>query len=187
LAVKRTTAKAEKQVEREIVAQTTIRKDKAKDGIKTVLTRGDNPVGTITIRRRSLPAAYFKHTATAKAGGSVTFQRGGAAIAFTHAFKRTVTTAGADGEHKGHIGLFFRAKRLPTKGPNVKKAKMVQSGPYANRIAARFTLKEVFGPPLVDIVNSTAIGETVTRDSNAEMSKQLQGQINRFMKVRANG
>jgi hypothetical protein len=186
-AVKRTTEKGAKQVQAAIAEQTTIRKDKAKDGIKTVLTRGDSPIGTITIRRRPLPASYFKTRASKRRGASVQFTRNGPVVSLGHAFKATVTTAGIAGEHGGHIGIFTRAKRLPSKGPNVKRAKMVQSGEYAGKIAAQFTLKEIFGPPLIDLVNGTEIAAQVTKDAGTEMSKQLQSQINRFMKVRANG
>jgi len=186
-AVKRTTAKAEKQVENAIAEATTIKKDRAKDGVWSTLTKGEIPTGIVAIRRRPLPAAYFKHTASKRRGISATFMKGSAPVSFAHGFKRTVTTAGKSGEHAGHVGLFVRAKKLPSKGPNTKTAKMVQSGKYKGKIAARFTLKEIFAPPLIDIVNGTKIAADVTASAGEEMQKQLTSQINRFMKVPKNG
>jgi hypothetical protein len=186
-AVKRTTAKAEKQVENAIAEATTIKKSRAVQGVWSTLTKGDVPVGIVAIRRRPLPASYFKHTASKRAGIAAVFTRGGGAVAFGHGFKRTVTTAGVDGTHSGHVGLFVRAKRLPGKGPNLASAKMVQSGKYKGQIAARFTLKEIFAPPLIDIVTGTNIAAEITASAGEEMQRQLTSQINRFMKVPNNG
>jgi len=186
-AVKRTTAKAEKQVENAIAEATTIKKDRAKQGVWSTTTQGEIPVGIVAIRRRPLPASYFKHTASKRNGIAAVFMKGGGAVTFAHGFKRTVTTAGKSGEHAGHVGLFVRAKRLPGKGPNTNTAKMVQSGKYKGQIAARFTLKEIFAPPLIDIVNGTKIAADVTASAGEEMQKQLTSQINRFMKVSKNG
>jgi hypothetical protein len=186
-AVKRTTERAERRVERAVLEQTTLQKARIKAGVKTVLYHGEIPQGTISIRRRPLPATYFQFHPLGRDGMAAKFGKNRPSVVIFHGFLAKVKTAGTTGEHAGHIGIFSRAKHLPKKGPNVGRARMVKTGKYAGKIAARFTLKEIYGPPLIDLVSQQSIGPKFEQETQADLGNQLLSQFNRFYKVAANG
>lgn len=187
-AVKRTLGKVRTLVKRKIGELTYLKAKYAERAIGKPQISGDVPAGVVTISRMPIPAIGYKTSASKRNGATVTFVRGREATRFAHGFKARARSAeqAAQGS-EGHTGLFFRASRLPSKGPNNGKYKMVQSGRWAGKRAARFAIQEIMGPPVVDIVDTPTILSRIELDGQEELAKQMDSQVDRFLNRRKGG
>ena len=91
-------------------------------------------------------------------------------LTLRHAFIRFVGVG-------GHKGVYLRGRHLPSRGPNAGKGKILPSG-----FVSRFVIKEQFGPPVSTIVAIPKILDGLVDDANRFMNKQLNSQLDRFLK-----
>jgi hypothetical protein len=180
-AVKRTTTFAERQVKKEVREQTTINKKYVDRVVKSRVSREDPPLGVVTISQRLVPAVGYKHTASKRSGVTVSPTKGKPTIRLKHGFKARARSP-QQGEGGGHVGIFLRGKRLPSKGPNVgkKRYKLTKRG-----FAGRLVIEEQFGPSVLDIVSVPGIRAKLVTAISDVLDKNVRSQIDRFTKAPA--
>jgi hypothetical protein len=178
--VVRTTRWAAKQVSVETRKIINLSASRAKDVVRAKVPTKASPVGVVSIRDTMIPAvSYMTDRAVAgrmggKGRGSITvrFRKDKPAIRFPYYFMAKVGTG-------GHVGIFGRAKHLPSKGPNTGKGKL---GP--NGFASRLAIKEVYGPSPYDLLvqdgTLTAMASRIVGQINDKMRKEAANQVYRF-------
>ncbi len=184
--VKRTTAQIVKLIRAEVRDQTTISKKYVDRVITQTDPKGDPPVGKVNVKRQMIPLSAYKATASKAAGVSVKVAKGLPPIRLRHAFMAIVGT----GEHRG---IFLRSTHLPTKGPNAGgiEQRISKSGrPFQTKIrltpdgfAGRLSIKQQFGPPIVNIVSIPEVLGRIVFNADAFMRKQAESQVFRFTGV----
>lgn len=169
-AVKRTTGKVAGIIQAELQERTVVKTKYIKRVVKTTAATGDPPVGRIRVSQELLPLVAYQAKVTKRGGAVVTVSKDRTPITLRHAFRATVGKG-------GHRGVFLRARNLPTKGPNEGKGKLTPRG-----IAGRLAIKEQFGPSVLDLVELPEVLGAIKIDTQAEMAKYLNSQIDRFTK-----
>ena len=99
----------------------------AREAITVDKASRDNLVAKVTARGKRIPLIEFKARGPYPSrgrGAGVSYTMQGQRKTWKGSFIATVTKAGADGQHQGHRGVFFRTgkKRLPIKqayGPSI--------------------------------------------------------------------
>lgn len=141
--------------------------------VSRVENREDRPTGIISVRDYKIPMIAFKPTGggakiPSRAGGvTVTMDKAKGPQIFRHAFKAKMRS--------GHEGIFNRVSAMS--GGKWKpgwKHKTTASG-----YAARFPIRELFGPSIYDLVDVPEINAQVMRELDAILVKNIEGQIKR--------
>lgn len=178
-AVKRTTKTGATQINRRVRAEINISKKYADRAIRVFDPKGDNPVGVVSISRRSIPLIAYRPRVSKRGGVRVTIGKGKPAVVFRHAFKATVRTKGEAGVHDGHEGIFGRTRHLPTKGRNAGKGKLTPRG-----FAGRLAIKEAMGPSVLSVLGeqgTTRVAQEELAKLHDVLQKNLDSQVNRFL------
>jgi hypothetical protein len=125
-AVKRTTRKVARAVQDEVKRRTFIKPKYVKRVVTARDPQGDVPVGVVRISQEWLPAIAYKVSGGKRSGIRIQVSRDRAPVTLRHAFRATLKS--------GHVGIFARAKHLPTKGANQGKGRLTPRG-FAGRFA----------------------------------------------------
>jgi hypothetical protein len=195
-AVKRTTKTGATQINRRVRAEININKKYADRAIRAREPSGDNPVGVISISRYPIPLIAYRPRVSKKGGARVTIGKGKPPIVYRHAYKATVKTAGTDGVHEGHEGIFLRDRHLPTKGPNAdrvrewvykgkKRKSRIKLTPRG--IAGSFAMRELMGPSVLSVLGeegTTKVAQEELAKLNGVLQKNLDSQFFRFTGTR---
>jgi hypothetical protein len=179
-AVKRTTKTGGTQINRRVRAEINITKKYADRAIRVFDPKGDNPVGVVSIARRSIPLIAYRPRVSKRGGVLAVLTKGKPALRLRHAFKATVKTKGEGDEHDGHLGIFGRARHLPTKGPNAGKGKLTPRG-----FAGRLAIKQAYGPSVLSVLGeqgTTKVAQEELAKLHDVLLKNLDSQIARFTK-----
>lgn len=157
--------------------------------IKTFVPPG-GASGSIFINQVKMPMSAFKARQT-KSGVVVTIDKAKPSRTFRHAFIATVRTAGLDDVHEGHRGVFERSERAAPKvaarGRRVfeRSRALIEGKLTKDGFAGRLHIDELFGPSILDFFSRDEIREAILRDIGNELPKQIDSQVNRFLKGRA--
>jgi hypothetical protein len=150
----------------------------------------DSPTGTLTVDHRDVPLEDFKAKFRAKSGAGVvvTTVKGKGAEVFKHMFRATMH--GARGGT--HPGIFerevFTPKNAPAKGRYTMASRLARqaAAPHKagrklrtlQKIVARQSIKEKFGPAVVTAVEETpGMIDAVLEDTAEKFEKRLLSKI----------
>lgn len=175
-AVKRTAGKVVTLVRKAVADRTFIKKKYVDRAVKLDGPHGDMPVATIRVSRKPIPLIAFPHTRSRKGGVTVRVSKDLPPIKLAHAFIARVASPSQAEQGAGHEGVFLRSRR-PT-----GKNKLTPRG-----FTGRLAIEEQFGKPVMAVVDMPAVMQKIELDTRAEMDKQIQGQLDRFLKRETNG
>jgi hypothetical protein len=179
-AIKRTTAFAAREVQDVVKAETYINTKYVRRVVTSKVSKSDSPFGTVTISQRLVPLIAYRVTASKRGGVTAYLAKNRAPIRLRHAFKRRVFSAeqAAQGD-TGHVGIFLRARHLPTKGRNVgnRRLKITRRG-----FAGRLAIEEQFGPSVLNLVEQPKLLGAITDEVTVQLEKNTQSQLDRFLK-----
>ena len=179
--VKRSGAKVLRLFHDEVKSQTFITPKYIKRAIALTPPKGDPPEARIIVSGKPQPLIAYKVRVNKRSGVTAQVSKGGTPITLRHAFKTTVATRGDfQGEHAGHTGIFSRGRKLPSRGPNKGKGKLTPQG-----VAGRFVIREHKGPSLASLISVPAVTQKINADTLAIMDKEVQSQLDRFLKPKA--
>lgn len=183
-AVKRTINSGRVQVNRRVREEINITKKYADRAIKSYDPKGDDPVGYISISRQPIPLIAYRPRFTKK-GVRVVVSKKKPPLVYRHAFEAAVRSQQQAAQGiEGHLGVFVRARHLPTKGPNVGKGKLTPKG-----IAGRFAIKELMGPSVLSVLGeqgTTQVAREELAKLQGTLEKNLAGQMDRFLNRKKN-
>lgn len=137
--------------------------------INFTIDRGDVPVGTIIVQRQGVPLIGYKTSAT-RAGIFAMMDRDRGGLQLRHAFKAVAKGPLPDGtESGGHLAIWLREKGVSNTGH-------LTAGGYAPRLPIR----EVYGAPVISVVEEAAERESFVRDVRILYRKNILSQVSRF-------
>lgn len=176
--VKNATRGAKTDVVKVVKDETTLKPKYIGRVIKTVPPAGNPPVGQVQIKHQLLPIVAYQISGTGKGGGGVTatVSNSRGPIIFKRAFVAKVRSEAQRAQGVSHRGVFLRSKHLPTKGANMGKGRIAQSG-YAGRLA----IGEAFGPAVVDLVSQDKLGGVVLEGIQSRLHDAIDSQIDRWL------
>lgn len=179
-AIKRTTAFAAKEVRDVVQEKTYLNTKYARRVISSKVSRSEPPFGIVTISHKLVPLIGYRTTATKRGGVTAYLSKDRPPIRLRHAFKRRVFSVeqAAQGD-TGHMGIFLRARHLPSKGRNAgnRRLKMTRKG-----FAGRLAIEEQFGPSVLDLVEQPKLLGAITDEVTVQLERNIQSQLDRFLK-----
>jgi hypothetical protein len=139
--------------------------------IVSEVTKGANPVGTISVRDLKIPLIAFgpkgpgsKIPTLGRPGGvTVLMDKAKGPETFRHAFKAQMKS--------GHIGIFLRT---------LGKGRSVHARAGSSPFAARFPIRELYGPSIYDLVDVPAINKEVMAELDGMLILNIESQEKRF-------
>jgi hypothetical protein len=190
--VAKTTAKITTQLKKKIRERLFIKPKFLGRVVAARVDRGDNPVGTITVKNKRIPLIAFR---AREGGGGVTVKLGEGIpdVELRHAFITTVTSPAQDAEGAaGHKGIFLRTRHLPSEGDNdnQKEGRISKKGiAYTTKLsltpagfAGHLSIAEEKGPSLLKLLDVGGIIAGIEFDVPGELERQALSQLDRFVK-----
>ena len=181
-AVRRTTNAARRIVENVVTEKVNLTRKYARRAVTSrVASENGVNTGAVTITQRPIPLIGYRPKVSKRGGVTVTISLDRAPVFFRHAFKATVRTLEqviADEEFEGHTGIFQRARGVGEfRGAGGNRRGVTPEG-----FAHRLPIKELRGPSVLDVVEIPDVEKRVTEELGDALSRNVQSQIDRFVK-----
>ena len=187
-AVKEVTRSGRTQIDRRVRQEINITTKYTGRAIKAHLPRGGEPVGTISISRLPIPLIAYRPRVSKRGGVVAKVGKHHPPVVYRHGFRARVKSEFQKAQGlEGHQGVFFRAKHLPTKGPNAgaknKKGEPMYKLTPAG-VAGRFAVKEIPGPSVLSVLGergTTRVASEELAKLQAKLDERVRSKVDRFL------